>query len=71
MKIAVRVQKMNAWMQPPNQSKYRPVKAGIPIWNSCSWLSTPGSQPKMTWLRLASAQYSRVEMTVPDKMLPK
>ncbi len=30
-----------------------------------------GSQPKMTWLRLASAQYSRVEMTVPDKMLPK
>ena len=31
----------------------------------------PGSQPKMTWLRLASAQYSSVEMTVPDKMLPK
>ena len=30
-----------------------------------------GSQPKMTWLRLASAQYSSVEMTVPDKMLPK
>ena len=32
------------------------------------WL---GSQPKMTWLRLASAQYSSVEMTVPDRMLPK
>ena len=31
----------------------------------------PGSQPNMTWLRLASAQYSRVEMTVPDRMLPK
>ncbi len=31
----------------------------------------PGSQPKMTWLRLASAQYSSVEMTVPDRMLPK
>ena len=52
-------------MQPPNQSKYRPVKAGMPIWNSWIWLKAPGSQPKMTWLRLASAQYSSVEMTVP------
>ena len=29
------------------------------------------TQPKMTWLRLASAQYSSVEITVPDRMLPK
>ena len=43
----------------------------MPIWNSWIWLKAPGSQPKMTWLRLASAQYSSVEMTVPDKMLPK
>ena len=26
---------------------------------------------RCTWLRLASAQYSSVEMTVPDRMLPK
>ena len=31
----------------------------------------PGQPAKETWLRLASAQYSRVEMTVPDRMLPK
>lgn len=30
-----------------------------------------GQPAKMTWLRLASAQYSRVEITVPDRMLPK
>ena len=41
------------------------------IWNSWSWLRKPGSQPNTTWLRLASAQYSRVEMTVPDRILPK
>ena len=30
-----------------------------------------GQPAKTTWLRLARAQYSRVEMTVPDRMLPK
>ena len=31
MNRVVRVQKMNAWMQPPNQSKYRLGMAGMPM----------------------------------------